>query len=111
MQLKPIIQGLAAIWLVLFAASFLALRGLESDGDFASGLNRVVAFLTWQVVAFGVAAAGAFATRHAVARGAQNVKLVGYAPLAVSVFLVASFVAIMAVRFLLVPLLESLGLL
>jgi len=111
MQLKPIIQGLAAIWLVVFAVSFLSLRGGESGDDLASGLSRVVAFLTWQVVAFAVAAAGALATRRAVARGTLNVKLVGYAPLAISVFLIAAFVAIMAVRFLLVPLLESSGLL
>ena len=109
MHLKPIIQGLAAIWLVVFAVSFLSLRGAESGDDFASGVNRVAAFLTWQVVAFAVAAAGALATRRAVAHDTPNVKLVGYAPLAVSVFLIASFVAIMAVRFLLVPLLESSG--
>jgi hypothetical protein len=111
MQLKPIIQGLAAIWLVVFAVSFLSLRGGESDGDLASELNRVVGFLTWQVGAIAVAAAGTLATRHAVARGTPNVKLIGYAPLAISVFLIAAFVAIMAVRFLLVPLLESSGLL
>jgi hypothetical protein len=110
MQLKPIIQGLAAIWLVVFAVSFFSLRGDESD-DFTSVLSRVVAFLTWQVVAFAVAAAGALATRRAVAREAPNVKLVGYAPLAISVFVVAAFVAIVAVRFVLVPLLESSGLL
>ncbi len=109
MQLKPIVQGLAAIWLVVFAVSFVSLRGGASDEDFASGLNRVVAFLTWQVVAFGIAAVGAFATRQAAARGTPNVKLVGYAPLAVSVFLIAAFVLIMAVRFWIVPLLESSG--
>jgi len=110
MQLKAIIQGLAVIWLVVFAVSFFSLRGGESD-DFASVLSRVVAFLTWQVVAFAVAAAGALGTRQAVARATPNVKLIGYAPLAISVFVVAAFIAIVAVRFLLVPLLESSGLL
>jgi len=109
MQLKAIIQGLAAIWLVVFAVSFFSLRG-ESD-DFASLLSRVVAFLTWQVVAFAVAAAGALGTRQAVARETPNVKLVGYAPLAISVFVIAAFIVIVAVRFLLVPLFESSGLL
>jgi hypothetical protein len=110
MQLKAIIQGLAAIWLVVFAVSFFSLRGGASD-DFASVLSRVVAFLTWQVVAFAVAAAGALGTRQAVARETPNVKFVGYAPLAISVFVVAAFIVIVAVRFLLVPLLESSGLL
>ncbi len=35
--------------------------------------------------------------------------MIGYVPLALSVFLVASFIAIMAVRFYGVPLLEALG--
>jgi hypothetical protein len=107
MQLKPIIQGLAAIWVVVFAVSFLSLRGGEADEDLASLLSRVAAFLTWQVVAFGVAAAGTLATRHAVARGTQSVKLFGYAPLAISVFVIASFVVVMAARFLIVPAFSS----
>jgi len=104
MRLKPVIQGLAAVWLVLFVASFVSLQvGPQS------GLARVAAFLTWQVIAFVVAALGAFATRYAVSLGVARVKLVGYLPLALSVFLVASFIAIMAVRFYVVPLLEALG--
>jgi hypothetical protein len=109
MQLKPIIQGLAAIWLVAFAVAFMSLRGGESDDDLASELRRVVGFLTWQVVAFAVAAAGALATRRAAARDMPSVKLAGYAPLAVSVFVIALFVAIIAVRFYLWPLLVSSG--
>ena len=111
MPLKPLIQGLAAIWLVVFAISFVSLRGAGSDEELASSLSRVVAFLTWQVVAFAVAAAGTLTARHAVARGHANVKLIGYTPLAVSVFVIAAFVALVAIRFLLVPILESLGLL
>ena len=106
MHLRPVIQALAAIWLVLFLVSFVALEAGESD-DFASNLNRVATFLTWQVLAFVVAAAGAFATRHATARGAQKVKLFGYVPLAVSVFLVASFIAIFGYRFFVVPLFSA----
>ena len=33
MQLKPIIQALAVVWLVLFAASFVVLQTTESDGS------------------------------------------------------------------------------
>jgi hypothetical protein len=106
MPLKPLIQGLAVIWVVLFLASFASLQVVESD-DFASVLNRVASFLTWQTIAFAVAALGALLTRHAVGRGVQTIKLVGYGPLAVSVFLVASFVAIVGVRFFIVPLFET----
>ena len=107
MQLKPIIQGLAAVWLLLFAASFVSLETMESDGSQRSQLARIATFLTWQVIAFAVAAAGAVATRYAVARGAERVKLVGYAPLWLSVFLVASFIAIMAFRFYVAPLFRT----
>ena len=103
MPLKPLIQGLAVIWLVLFLASFASLQVVESD-DFASVLSRVASFLTWQTIAFAVAAFGALATRTAVSRGVQRIKFVGYGPLAVSVFLMASFVAIVGVRFFIVPL-------
>ena len=111
MPLKPIIQGLAAIWLVAFAVSFMSLRGADPDEELAGSLSRIVVFLTWQVIAFAIAAAGTLTARHAVARGHLNVKLIGYTPLAVSVFVIAAFVAVMAIRFLLVPMLESLGLL
>jgi hypothetical protein len=106
MSLKAIIQGLAVIWLVLFGISFVSLQVMESD-DFASGLNRIVAFLTWQTIALVVAAIGALATRRAIAKGAQKVKLVGYVPLGISVFLVAAFIAIVAYRVFVVPLFES----
>ena len=109
MRLKPVIQGLAAVWLVLFATSFISLQVAGADGGPQSGLARVAAFLTWQVIAFVVASLGAFATRYAVSLGVARVKLVGYLPLALSVFLVASFIAIMAVRFYGGQFLEALG--
>jgi hypothetical protein len=103
MQLKPIIQGIAAVWLLLFIVSFATLQ-IDSDDSATGALNRVVQFLTWQAAAFIVAVIGATATRYAVQRGAQGVKLVGYVPLALSVFLVGSFVALMGFRFYVVPL-------
>ena len=109
MPLKPTIQGLAAIWLVTFAISFVSLRGADADEELAGSLGRIVAFLTWQVVAFAIAAAATLTARHAVARGHLNVKLIGYTPLAISVFVIAVFVAVMAIRFVLVPILEALG--
>lgn len=107
MQLKAVIQGLAVVWLLLFLVSFVALQLAAADDSFAGGLNRVVAFLTWQGLALVVAAIGAFAARYALERGVANVKLLGYGPLAVSVFLVGSFVAIMAYRFFVAPLLAG----
>lgn len=104
MQLKVVIQGLAALWLVLFVLSFLAMQLIPADDSFAGGLNRVVAFLTWQGLALIVAAVGAFAARHALGRGIGQVKLVGYGPLAVSVFLVGAFIVIVAYRFFVAPL-------
>jgi hypothetical protein len=104
MQLRAMIQGLAAVWLALFVVSFLSLRLVESDGSMASGLNRVAWFLTWQAIALVVAAIGAFATRQAVARDIERIKLVGYGPLALSVFLVVSFIAIMGFRVFVAPL-------
>ena len=99
MPLKPVIQGLAAVWLVLFLISFVSLQTSEQ-----SGLGRVAVFLTWQVIAFVVAILGAVAARYAVARGVERVKALGYVPLALSVFLVASFIALMAFRVWVAPL-------
>ena len=107
MQLKPVVQGLAAIWLGLFIASFIALRVATVEDDPSGGLGRIVAFMTWQALAFAVGIAAAVATRFAVARGTEKVKLVGYVPLAVSVFLLASFIALVAFRFYVVPMFEA----
>ena len=106
MPLKPVIQGLAAVWLVLFVFSFVSLQATETDGGAQSGLARVAVFLTWQVIAFVVAMLGAFATRYAVTRGVERVKALGYVPLALSVFLVVSFIALMAFRIWIAPLFE-----
>ena len=106
MPMKPVIQGLAAIWLVLFVFSFVALQTTETDGGAQSGLARVAVFLTWQVSAFVVAMLGAFTTRYAVTRGVERVKALGYVPLALSVFLVVSFIALMAFRIWIAPLFE-----
>jgi hypothetical protein len=83
MPLKPLIQALAVVWLLLFAA-----------------------FLTWQLIAFVVAAGVALATRQAVARGVEGIKVIGYGPLALSVFLIGSFIALMAFQIFVMPLFE-----
>jgi hypothetical protein len=105
MQLKRVIQGFAAVWLALFVFSFVSLALMDSDGP-QSGPARAAAFLTWQLVAFVVAALGAFATRYAVSRGTEHVKVFGYAPLALSIFLVASFVVLIGFRTFVAPLFE-----
>jgi hypothetical protein len=105
MQLKALIQGLAAVWLLLFVASFVSVQLTDSDSDAPqAGLARVAAFLTWQLIAFVVAALAAIATRYAVARGAEHVKMIGYVPLTMSVFLVVSFIALMVFRTFISPL-------
>src|SRR5262245_31382072 len=106
MPMKPVIQGLAAVWLVLFVVSFVSLRTTATDGVAQAGLARVAVFLTWQVIAFVVAMLGAVATRYAVTRGVERVKAFGYVPLALSVFLVVSFIALMAFRIWVAPLFE-----
>jgi len=105
MQLKPIIQGLAVVWLMLFVVSFVTLQFTAPD-DGTGGLNRVVSFLTWQVAAFVVAMIGAFAARYAAQRGVEGVALFGYVPLGLSVFLVVSFIALMGFRLFVTPLFE-----
>jgi hypothetical protein len=104
--LKSIILALAALWLVLFAASFVVLQVGDESAGATNRLARVAAFLTWQALAFGAASSGAFTTRYAVTRGVERVKLIGYAPLALSVFLVASFIALIAFQFYVVPVFE-----
>ncbi len=106
MQLKPIVQGLAAVWLVLFLVSFVSLQTADTEGDATGTLGRVAAFLTWQAIAFGVAVLGAVTAWFALQRGTTGVKLIGYVPLALSVFLIASFVALTAFRFYVVPIFE-----
>ena len=98
MQLKPVVQGLAAVWLLLFLASFVVLQVTPSDGSYAGTLNRIAQFLTWQVLALGVAAVGAFTARVAAQRGGVGIKPFGFWPLAMSVFILAAFVLIVAFR-------------
>jgi hypothetical protein len=109
MHLKPMIQGLAAVWLVLFVMSFVALETAAPVDEATADLDRVASFLTWQVLAFSIAGVGAITTRYAVTRGAEKVKVFGYLPLAVSVFLVASFIVILAARLYGMPFLQGMG--
>lgn len=99
-----IVRAIAAVWLVLFVLSFVMLQATEPTGDgFARGLNRIANFMTWQGAALIVAALGALNTRRVAAQVSQPTRLMGYAPLAVSVFIVATLVAIIAYRVLLRP--------
>lgn len=96
---RQIIYALGAIWLVLFGLSFILLQTSEPAGEgFARGLSRLASFMSWQTGAFVVAIVAAFVTRYGTQRGVERIKLVGYVPLAASLFLVASLVAIIAFR-------------
>jgi len=105
MEAKNVVYALAAAWLVLFAASFLTLEFSEQSGNAsAQMLNRIATFLTWQGIALIAAVLLALVTQRAVARGVAKVKLAGYVPLALSTFVVVSFIAIIAYRVFVVPL-------
>lgn len=104
MQAKQLVYALAAVWLVLFAISFVALQFVETSGDETRrNLLRVATFLTWQGAALVAAIVVAFVANRAAARGVEKVKLAGYAPLAFSVFIVGAFIAIVAYRLFVVP--------
>jgi hypothetical protein len=108
MRSKQIIYGLGGVWLVLFVVSFAMLQSVEPSGSgFTRGLNRIATFLTWQSAAFAAAMVLAWLTRRAAERGVDKIALAGYLPLAVSVFLVGSFIAIVAYRVFVAPLLAG----
>jgi hypothetical protein len=99
-----VVHVLAAVWLVLFIFSFAVFLTTAPTGDsFTRGLNRITSFLTWQGAAFVIAMVAALATRQGVGAGGKYFKMIGYAPLVVSVFLVAMLVAIIAYTVLIAP--------
>jgi hypothetical protein len=63
----------------------------------------MASFMTWQMFAFLVAIASAAFTRVASGRGAERIKLAGYLPLTLSVFIVGALVAMIAFRVLVQP--------
>ena len=102
--LRQLVYALAGVWLLVFVASFFVLLLVEPTGEGLSrGLNRMSSFMTWQGAALVVAMATALVTRLAAARGAQNIKLAGYFPLAASVFVLAALVALVAFQVLVRP--------
>jgi hypothetical protein len=104
MQSKQLVYLSAAVWLVLFVASFVVLQATEPQGDgFTRGLNRVASFLSWQGAALVVAIICALLTQHAVRRGVERVKMPGYLPLVLSVFVVGVLIAMIAYRVLVQP--------
>ena len=106
MPLPQIVYGLSGVWLLLFIASFFVTQQpAEGATEFARGLNRLASLLTWQAVAFGVAVISAWNTREGVKLGHRRIKLAGYLPLGASVFLLVTFIAIIAYRFFVAPLL------
>ena len=103
MSLRTVVHGLAGIWAALMIVSLAASLGGDSADGTAHGLARLASFLTWQVYGLVVAIAGAAFTRAAVARGTVQVKLAGYAPLVVSLFVVGAVVLMIAFRVLVQP--------
>ncbi len=108
MQQRLITYALVGVWLVIFVASFVVAElTMEGRNEVARGLSRLAALLTWQGIAFVVAVVLAFVTYRSASGGDQRSKVIGYAPLAISVFLLVSFILIMAYRFYVAPLLPS----
>jgi hypothetical protein len=100
-----IVWAVAAVWLVLFLASFVVLQMTPPTGDGVTrGLNRIASFMTWQGAAFGLAMVGALLTYRFGGTSGKYGKLVGYVPLSLSVFLIGTLVAIIAFRVLVAPL-------
>jgi len=108
MQSKFIVYGFAAVWLLLFATSFVVVGAVApEDDDFARRLTRIASFLTWQLAALVVAAISGLFTQRAVARGTEGVRLFGYGPFAISVFVLIAFIGIVGYRVWLQPLLAA----
>jgi hypothetical protein len=103
MSLRTIVHALAGAWGVLMLVSVASSLGGGPDDGVEHGLARIASFLTWQTYALVVAIAGAALTRVAVARGGEKIKLAGYAPLAVSLFVVGAVVLMIAFRVLVQP--------
>jgi hypothetical protein len=108
MQTKFVVYAFAAMWLVLFAMSFVVVGVVApEDDDFARRLSRIASFLTWQLGALVVAMISAFFTQRATARGAEGLRLPGYGPFALSLFVLISFIGIVGYRVWLQPLLAA----
>src|SRR5262249_39648545 len=103
MNLRVVVQALAVIWAVLMIVSLASSLGGEPADGASHGLARLASFLTWQVYGLIVAIASAALTRAAVARGTAQIKLAGYAPLVVSLFVVGAVVLMIAFRVLVQP--------
>jgi hypothetical protein len=108
MQSKPIVYGLAGVWVVVFVISFIVVLAVAPEDDsYAQRLGRIASFLTWQLAGLIVGVVSAFVTQRAVARGVDGVRLPGYGPLAISAFVLVSFIGIVAYRVWLQPLLAA----
>jgi hypothetical protein len=92
---------------VLFAVSLLAVAVVPENDDYTRRLGRIASFLSWQLGALIVASVSAFLTQRAAARGIEGLRLPGYAPFAMSLFVIVSFVGIVAYRVWLQPLLAA----
>jgi hypothetical protein len=108
MRTKFVVYAFAAVWLVLFVTSFVLVRAVApEDDDYVRRLSRLASFLTWQLAALIVAAVSALFTQRAMARGGEGVRLPGYGPFALSLFVIVAYVGITAYRMWLQPLLAA----
>jgi hypothetical protein len=103
MTLRTVVHGLAVIWAALMLVSLASSFGGDAGDGVEHGLARLASFLTWQAYGLVVAIAGAALTRAAAARGTEQIKIAGYAPLVVSLFVVVAVVLMIAFRVLVQP--------
>ena len=74
-----------ALWVGLFGAAFAAFQLTEPSGDsFLRGLNKVYAFLVWQLAAAAVALASFILVRRVRKLAGIATRLAGYVPPAIS---------------------------
>lgn len=85
---RNIFYILTALWVAAYAGSVIALQTTDPTGDgMTRGLNRLTAFLGWQVVA-GFVAIGVWIAGNSFPKGSQS-RLFSRVPTALSVVLIA----------------------
>ena len=103
MSVRAIVHALAVVWAALMLVSLVSSLGGESGDGAEHGLARLASFLAWQVSGLVIAIAAAALTRAAAARRLGEIKLAGYVPLVVSLFVVGAVVLMIAFRVLVQP--------
>jgi len=100
MKIPKTVYFFSSLWVIAFALSFIAPQWIEPIGDgFTRGLNRIGAFLIWQLTAFVLAVLLFFAARIQL-KAWHGKRWIFHLPLFVHLFLIVLVVgAILFARF------------